>query len=89
MKSMIQRVVAWVADFVQERDLSSSCTRLCAILCCVTGCCCAGGTLWFAFTNPGQPATVAALVGLSTALIGGGCVAIVNRTRIDPAVPAA
>lgn len=58
-----------------------SCTRLCAVLCCLSGCGCGIATLRFAFRNPAAAATVAALVGVTSALIAAGCVALLTRTR--------
>jgi len=67
-------------NFVRERT-PESCTRLCALLCCLTGCGCAIGTVAFAFHDPKQAATVASLVGETSALIAAGCVALLSRTR--------
>lgn len=78
-------VVARVAlNFVREHT-PESCTRLCAVLCCLTGCSAAIATVAFAFLNPLRAATVGALVGVTSALIAAGCVALLTRTRsIDP-----
>jgi hypothetical protein len=73
------KAVTTALNFVREHT-PESCTRLCAVLCCVTGCGCAVGTLAFAFVNPGAPTTVGALVGETTALIAAGCVALLTRT---------
>jgi hypothetical protein len=73
------KAVTTALNFVREHT-PESCTRLCAVLCCVTGCGCAIGTLSFAFVNPGAPTTVGALVGETTALIAAGCVALLTRT---------
>ena len=67
-------------NFVREQK-PESCTRLCALLCCMTGCGAAVATLRFAFTNPLAAATVAALVGITSALIAAGCVALLTRKR--------
>lgn len=75
------KALATVAlNFLRERT-PESCTRLCAFLCCVTGCAAAVATLRFAFDNPGQSTTVAALVGVTSALIAAGCVALLTRSR--------
>jgi hypothetical protein len=67
-------------NFVREHT-PESCTRLCALSCCLTGCCSALATVAFAFRNPEQAATVASLVGVTSALIAAGCVALLTRTR--------
>lgn len=54
------------AGFFQEGDGSWSMTRLCAFLCCVAGCVVA--VVWH------EAATV-------TALVGGGAVALLVRTK--------
>ncbi len=80
MTFSIRHGVALALSFVREHT-AESCTRLCAILCCLTGCGAAVATLWFAFINPSAAATVAALVGVTSALIAAGCVALLTRTR--------
>ena len=80
MSARGERALEIALGFVRERTLESS-TRLCAILCCCTGCMTGFGTLVFALVNPGQPATVASLVGVTGALIGSGAVALCARTR--------
>ena len=67
-------------NFLREQK-PESCTRLCALLCCLTGCGSAVTTLWFAFANPPAAATIAALVGITSALIAAGCVALLTRKR--------
>lgn len=67
-------------NFVREHT-PESCTRLCAVLCCLTGCSAAIATVAFAFVNPLRAATVGALVGVTSALIAAGCVALLTRTR--------
>lgn len=76
----VRRALAIALSFLREHT-PESCTRLCAFLCCVTGCGCAVATLSFAFVNPENAATVAALVGITSALIAAGCVALLTRTR--------
>ena len=73
-------------SFVRERT-SESCTRLCAVLCCLTGCGAAVATVAFAFVHPLGAATVGALVGVTSALIGAGCVALLTRTRTPAQIP--
>jgi hypothetical protein len=73
-------------NFLREQG-QESCTRLCALLCCLTGCGAAVATLRFAFTNPRAAATVAALVGITSALIAAGCVALLTRKRNTDADP--
>ena len=72
--------------FVREHMPESS-TRLCAVLLCLAGCACALATVRFAFLHPERTAMVTALVGVTSALIASGCVAIVNRTRKDGSPP--
>jgi hypothetical protein len=67
-------------NFVRERT-PESCTRLCALICCVTGCVCAIGTVVFAFRHPARATTVTALVGITSALIAAGCVALLTRSK--------
>lgn len=67
-------------NFVREHT-PESCTRLCAVLCCITGCGVAIATERFAFTHPHNAATIAALVGDTSALIAAGCVALLTRSR--------
>jgi hypothetical protein len=72
-------------NFVRE-NTGESCTRLCAAVCCFTGCVIAAATMMFAFVNPSAAATVAALVGVTSALIAAGCVALLTRSRtVEPA----
>ena len=78
-----QAALRLALGFVCEHT-PESCTRLCALCCCITGCVCALATAIFAFANPSQAATVAALVGVTSALIAAGCVALLSRTRKDP-----
>jgi len=84
MKTTLMTVVAAAAhlalSFVREHT-PESCTRLCAVLCCLTGCLAALATVAFAFVNPLRAATVGALVGVTSALIAAGCVALLTRTR--------
>jgi hypothetical protein len=72
-------VVQTALGFLRE-GTKESCTRLCAALCCVTGCGTAVATLVFSFHNPRAAATAAALVGITSALIAAGCVALLTRT---------
>lgn len=80
MTPLVSRALDIVLGFVRERTPESS-TRLCAVLCCATGCANTLGTLVFAFVNHGQATTVAALMGGTGALIGSGCVALSTRSR--------
>lgn len=83
---IIATAVRLALNFVREHT-PESCTRLCALLCCLTGCIAALATVCFAFVNPMHAATVAALVGVTSALIAAGCVALLTRTRaaiLDP-----
>ena len=80
MSASGERAVEVALGFVREHTPESS-TRLCAVMCCGSGCVIALGILVFAFMNPGQPATVASLVGVTGALIGSGAVALCARTR--------
>lgn len=77
---IIASAVRLALNFVREHT-PESCTRLCAILCCLTGCAAALATVRFAFMNPMRAATVAALVGVTSALIAAGCVALLTRSR--------
>src|ERR1041385_9524784 len=78
-------LIHWLADFAQEQDGSSSMARLCALLCCVTGCFSGVLTLSIVWHHPDIGAgVVLALVGITTALIASGCVAILLRTRAVP-----
>jgi hypothetical protein len=78
--TLLLNAVHLALNFVRERT-PESCTRLCAVLCCLTGCGVAVSTVCFAFGNPSRPATVGALVGVTSALIAAGCVALLTRTR--------
>lgn len=77
-----QRILEIALNFLRERT-PESCTRLCALLCCVTGCGAAAATVAFAYLNPSAPATVGALVGVTSALIAAGCVALLTRVKND------
>jgi len=77
---IIATAVRLALSFVRERT-PESCTRLCAVLCCLTGCTAAIATVAFAFVNPLRAPTVGALVGVTSALIAAGCVALLTRTR--------
>jgi len=81
--SLCTSVVRIALNFVREHT-PESCTRLCAALCCVTGCSAAIGTVCFAFRNPARATTVTALVGVTSALIAAGCVALLTRSRGCP-----
>ena len=77
---------AWLdlaLGFLREKR-PESCTRLCALLCCLNGCITAEATLVFAFLHPGAAPSVVALVGVTSALIAAGCVALLTRTRNIP-----
>jgi hypothetical protein len=76
----LHSILTIALNFLREQK-PESCTRLCALLCCLTGCGSAVATLKFAFTNPLAAATVAALVGITSALIAAGCVALLTRKR--------
>jgi hypothetical protein len=80
--SGLRRLLALALGFVREHT-PESCTRLCALLCCLTGYSAAAATLCFAFMNPHAAATVASLVGVTSALIAAGCVALLTRTKHD------
>ena len=80
---VIAKAARLALNFVRERT-PESCTRLCALLCCLTGCTAALATVRFAFVNPIRAATVTALVGVTSALIAAGCVALLTRTRATP-----
>ena len=69
-------------NFLRDRG-SESCTRLCALLCCATGCTCWIATEAFAFFNPGHAATVDSLSKGPMTLIAFGCVALLSRKRKD------
>lgn len=77
----VRALITIALNFVRERT-PESCTRLCAVLCCITGCIVALATEWFAFRHPEHAATTGALVGDTSALIAAGCVALLTRTRI-------
>jgi hypothetical protein len=79
-------VVRYAADFFCEQDGSSSMVRLCAFLCCVTGCTCGVLTVLIAWRNPtAGTGAILALVAVTTALIASGCVALLLRTQAIPA----
>lgn len=80
LSPVVTRALRVALNFVREHT-PESCTRLCAVLCCLTGCTAALATVWFAFLNPVHAATVTALVGVTSALIAAGCVALLTRTR--------
>jgi TRAP-type C4-dicarboxylate transport system permease small subunit len=67
-----------------RNNVPESSARLCAVLCCVTACLCAPWIIVFAFRHADQALMVTALVGLLTALIASGCVAIINRRDGPP-----
>lgn len=74
------RFVRFLAGFAQEHAPESA-TRICMIMLCATGCYCAIRIMDFAMANPKEHLTIAALIGILTALIVSGCVAIALRTR--------
>jgi hypothetical protein len=76
----IREMITTALGFVREHTPESS-TRLCAVICCVTGCVCALLTELFAFKHADHAGTITALVGVTSALIGAGCVAIINRSQ--------
>ena len=80
LRAILATALELTLNFVREHT-PESCTRLCAMLCCLTGCTAALATVRFAFLNPMHAATVTALVGVTSALIAAGCVALLTRTR--------
>jgi hypothetical protein len=80
LRPLCTKAIVLALNFVREHT-PESCTRLCAVLCCLAGCWSAFATQSFAAANPAVPATVAALVGQTSALIAAGCVALLTRTR--------
>lgn len=86
---MTARALAALALSFLREHTPESCTRLCAACCCMTGCIVAAGTLCFAFVYPSAATTVASLVGVTSALIAAGCVALLTRTRSTDLSPEA
>ena len=80
LMSLLAKGCAIALGFVREHT-HESCTRLCALLCCLTGCTIGLATIDFAHTNPSEPASITALAGLASAFIAGGTVALLARTR--------
>lgn len=78
-----REILTTALGFVREHTPESS-TRLCAIMLCVTGCLVALFTVRFAFLHPDRTSMVTALVGVASALIASGCVAIINRSEKTP-----
>ena len=67
MTALVVKLRDWLLDFLADPDGSSSMARLCAFLFGLAGCA-------VALRFPEQWQTV-------TALVGGGAVAILNRTK--------
>ena len=70
-------------NFVRERTRESS-ARLCAVMCCVTGCVGWLAIIAFGFVCPNRPEMALALSRGVPALICGGSVAIICRQRKPP-----
>ena len=73
-------VVSTALGFVRE-NAPESCTRLCAVLCCLTGCTIGVATVEFARANPSQAASITALGVLASGFIAGGTVSLLARKR--------
>jgi hypothetical protein len=86
MRRTASAALVTALNFVREHT-PESCTRLCALLCCVTGCSSGLYTLAFAARHSDHASTVAALTGNTTALIAAGCVALLTRTRAPDCPP--
>jgi hypothetical protein len=76
----IDRFATLALNFVRV-ETAESCTRLCAVMCCGTGCFVGLLTTGFAFAHPRATATIVALTGTEAGLITSGCVALLTRTR--------
>jgi hypothetical protein len=76
----LDRVANLALNFVRV-ETGESCTRLCAVMCCGTGCFVGLLTTGFAFAHPRATATIVALTSTEAGLITSGCVALLTRTR--------
>lgn len=78
--SVIHRALTIALNFLRQHTPESS-ARLCAVMLCVTGCWTAIKTVQFAFLHIEKTEMVVSLVGVTSALIASGCVAILARTK--------
>jgi hypothetical protein len=76
----LRDAITTALNFVRT-DTPESCTRLCAVLCCSTGCFVGLAATGFAFAHPAQTGAIVALTGIEAGLITSGCVALLTRGR--------
>jgi hypothetical protein len=76
----VRTILAVALNFVRT-DTRESCTPLCAVLCCSTGCLVGLGATGFAFAHPGETGTIVALTGIEAGLITSACAALLTRNR--------
>jgi hypothetical protein len=86
-KALTLRELAAIALNFVRTDTRESCTRLCAIMCCSTGCFVGLGATGFAFAHPGATGAIVALTGIEAGLITSGCTALLARSRASPGAP--
>lgn len=67
-------------NFVRT-NTPESCTRLCAVMCCSTGCLVGLAATGFGFAHPRETGAIVALTGIEAGLIASGCVALLTRNR--------
>lgn len=79
-RETLERFAAVALNFVRV-DTAESCTRLCAVMCCATGCFVGLAAAGFAFVHREATAAIVALTGIEGGLIASGCVALCKRTQ--------
>lgn len=79
-KFTLRDLITIALNFVRT-DTPESCTRLCAVLCCSTGCLVGLAATGFAFVHPAQTGAIVALTGIEAGLITSGCVALLTRSH--------
>ena len=79
-RQLLERFAAVALNFLRV-ETAESCTRLCAVMCCGTGCFVGLAAAGFAFTHPAQTGAIVALTGIEAGLITSGCVALLTRSH--------
>ena len=80
VKEVVRTMATTALNFVRT-NTTESCTRLCAVMCCSTGCAVGLAAIRFSFAPPAESGSLAALTGIEGGLIASGCVALLTRTR--------
>lgn len=78
--TILRRLIAWAAGFLEEHTSSSS-ARLAGLSLCWTGCYVALAAVHFAFLHPDRLGSLTAFAAIITALLGSGFGVLWTRSR--------